>query len=289
MITVAEVNAVGGARAAVRQGAWAAYRTPFESIFPKLRDQDQVLYVVMCEWCRTGAQTVQLPATYAAALMATDSHAALHEQELPWPTFEIEVPPGLLRSSHGEVVCVHVSQTPEQVLYGKYPERRLSVVYTDEISSGVRRYRDLPAMFDRDLMDQIVTDGLEVAYDANIEERLWTMIARLVGGVVLAIAAARAERPGSFRAGVLRTKRDKIRPNTFTVGKPLKLDCRQDIRDFIEGRRSSSPKVTTLVRGHWRHQVHGPANSKRRLQWIQPFFRGEGPLLVRPTQIGATP
>ena len=32
--------------------------------------------------------------------------------------------------------------------------------------------------------------------------------------------------------------------------------------------------VRFLVRGHWRHQAHGPARSLRRLLWIRPFYKG---------------
>ena len=36
----------------------------------------------------------------------------------------------------------------------------------------------------------------------------------------------------------------------------------------------SHPKVRFIVRGHWRHQAHGPGRELRRLVWIRPFYKG---------------
>lgn len=37
-----------------------------------------------------------------------------------------------------------------------------------------------------------------------------------------------------------------------------------------------------VVRGHWRHQPHGPGRSQRRLQWRESYIKGpEGAPLIR--------
>jgi len=36
----------------------------------------------------------------------------------------------------------------------------------------------------------------------------------------------------------------------------------------------SKPQVRFMVRGHWRHQPHGPGASQRRLIWIRPHYKG---------------
>ncbi|MDP3426840.1 MAG: hypothetical protein Q8S17_05625, partial [Humidesulfovibrio sp.] len=34
------------------------------------------------------------------------------------------------------------------------------------------------------------------------------------------------------------------------------------------------PLVRFMVRGHWRHQPHGPGAQKRKLIWIRPHYKG---------------
>jgi len=79
----------------------------------------------------------------------------------------------------------------------------------------------------------------------------------------------------------------------FIIGKPIELDCREMLRDFLEGRSRKSTALTTqfLVRGYWRQQPYGPKNSLRRRQWIQPFWRGpeEGVIPVREHKLGDGP
>jgi len=40
------------------------------------------------------------------------------------------------------------------------------------------------------------------------------------------------------------------------------------------GAGGSKPLVRFMVRGHWRHQPHGPGNQERKLIWIRPFYKG---------------
>lgn len=243
-------------------------------------------------WALHGYQSVHMPHTYASALMATDSRAALREQELPWPAFEIRVPGGLLASSHGPVLDMIVCQIPREiVMVGEYASHRLLVVYRDAVSQGVQTFRSLVDMFEEGPKagPGDTPPALLDLMDEDLESRLWSLITRLVGGVVLAIAAARTESPTAYAARQPKVKHGRVVPNSFALGRALKLDCRASIQEFLEGRRHSAPKVTTLVRGHWRDQAHGPGRLLRKPLWIQPHYRGEGPLLVRPTLLGGAP
>ena len=48
-------------------------------------------------------------------------------------------------------------------------------------------------------------------------------------------------------------------------------------------RQSWELSIRTLVSGHWRNQPYGPERSLRRLQWIEPFWRGPEGNVEKPT------
>jgi hypothetical protein len=232
-------------------------------------------------WRACGLQSVRMPHTFAAALMATDLGDAVHDVHMPWPGFEIQVPSGLLLSPRGAPVHSIVVASVERACFVGMHDDHGSTWYRDDDSLAAIARADAPPCSG--------SESLGDLFSPELEKRSWRLVQRLVAGVALSIAAERASKPGAYAARPRREKHGLPRANEFVLGKPLKLDCRQAIRDFLQGKRATSPTVTTLVRGHWRHQTHGPHHSLRRLQWIQPFFRGEGPLLVRPTHIGGAP
>lgn len=257
---------------------------------------DQAIIGTIRSWVVYGAQSVVMPHTFAAALMASDARGALQGQRLPWNTFEIQVPSGLLRSSHGAVISVFVTAIPETMSASgaKYADHRFSVLYMDEQSWGVNTYRDPMHMVEsletsafEDDENRIITGDLMADLDLDLELRLWKMIARLVAGTILTINTARIDKPEVYPTRELRpSKRDALQPNTTKVGAPLKIDCRNVISEYMSGIRRSSPALSFLVRGHWRNQAYGPQHTMRRPKWIHPFFKGEGPMVMRQTHIG---
>jgi len=62
----------------------------------------------------------------------------------------------------------------------------------------------------------------------------------------------------------------------YVLAQPVTIDLRDTVTEAITGkRRGGSPKVQFLVRGHLTHQAHGPRHSLRRVQWIEPFWKGD--------------
>ncbi len=221
-----------------------------------------------------------MPHTYAAALMATDCSPSLTEElRFPWPTFEIVVPSGLIViPEFGEAESVYLSFLEEALeVRPPIPTHGLCVTFSSGRSITIA-YGSLSELINDSIVDRDDKTDLEAA-------RAVTLLRRLALNVILDITSTPSRAGGS--SGVLkRNKRGEPQITTHVIGRPLDLDCRQDIRDYVAGTRSSEPKCTTLVRGHWRNQVHGPGNALRKLLWIQPFYRGHGPMLVRPTRLG---
>jgi hypothetical protein len=69
----------------------------------------------------------------------------------------------------------------------------------------------------------------------------------------------------------------------FLLSAPVEVDLREHLRSVLSGKKGTSPTVQFLVRGHWRHQAHGPKNTLRKTMWIQPFWKGpeESRILLR--------
>jgi hypothetical protein len=247
----------------------------------------------LAHWHRNGLQSVELSHKLAAALMATNASGALDHARLPWPAFEIRIPPGLLESSHGELYSCVVQDTPEWlprrhvkgsagliVLY--YDERSIGHIGVESLA-GVARFE--PSTHPAPELG-MMREVLRAEYDKDREGRLQLLLMRLVTGVILLVNEARADKPQAFPQHPLRpVKRGHPRVNTHRVTRSITIDVTATVRDYVRGVGRDSPHVTTLVRGHWRQQAHGPRHTLRRTQWIEPFWRGEGPVNVRSTKL----
>jgi hypothetical protein len=98
-----------------------------------------------------------------------------------------------------------------------------------------------------------------------------------------------AERGRGERAGKRKPGKGPERPrplgdpDLWVLGREVKLD--RDLMDSakawsdsLQGKRAAwSLRAKFTVRGHWRNQAHGVGRALRRLKWIAPFWKGEGP------------
>lgn len=243
--------------------------------------------VALLAWGLCGRQSVQMPATFEAAMAATDERGAVGEK-LPWPSFEIPLSQELHHPTDGRLVSVLVSTaTDDLVTFKIRNDCRIvcsAVFEKREWNVRVSDVVDICRGFDGCLEEDHAAANifLDDALYHEGDSRWWVVIGRLVCGAVMHINAERERHPGAYGRRV--PKRGKA--SAHFVGRPLDLDCRGSIGAFLDGRSRRAPSVTTLVRGHWRNQVHGEGRVLRRRQWIQPFYRGEGPMLVRPVKVG---
>jgi hypothetical protein len=62
----------------------------------------------------------------------------------------------------------------------------------------------------------------------------------------------------------------------YLLAQPVTIDLRDTVTEALTGkRRGGSPKVQFLVRGHPTNQAYGPRQTLRRLQWIEPYWKGD--------------
>ena len=280
-------------------------------------EPDALVNTMGARWCDQGFPVVTMGEKYFAALAATDvSEEMIEGLESPWKAFMIEVPDGLLFLwDPDEQKQVRVTRILVQRFFGStatLPEDRPPhgyelnwlwrwLVFSE---SGQHIWR---GGLSKDLLRETTFGEREIRnyYDPEREEaftdqlahdqRLFVVIGRLMLNVCLALTDPDNIREvGSSHSRYKGSSRD---PRTgppeqrvYQLGKPIKVDCRAPLRDYLEGRRRTATVITAqfLVRGHWRKQPHGPKHTLRRRQWIQPYWKGpeDGPIPLRAHQLG---
>lgn len=116
-------------------------------------------------------------------------------------------------------------------------------------------------------------------------EKIWEGIFRWAMNVVLYQALDGAEQEDVITNKEVRQLRDRIEKLPPKSKKRTKLSGRlrgkQAMHHTILGKSLATTsrggwelRIGIRVRGHWRNQPHGPGRMYRRLQWIEPFWKG---------------
>lgn len=119
--------------------------------------------------------------------------------------------------------------------------------------------------------------GKTVAFDDSAT----LLLRRVFVGAILEL-----DRSGCISSSVRPTGRDGRgvpKAWTFRLTRAVRIDCRAALSDAIHG-HGKAPTIQTLVRGHWKNQVHGPRATQRKLIHVEPYWRGpeDAPIAVRP-------
>lgn len=226
-------------------------------------------------WCDQGFPQITLGHKYAASLMATKiAPSVLPYIEAPWRCFHLEVPAGLLQIEH-EQLGKAVDVKGALVMRMKHVDGSLRwgyLAYTDT-SLSLHRF----GMRAEKLMS--IAESEEVPFGerlTDLDSRCAELLARLIFGVCMAYTEKGNVTPPKARnPSEKKRKSDLPTCRTYILGKDKVVsDCREAVRDYLHGRKGKSPSVQTLVAGHWKSQAWGEHASKRKIIWIQPYWRG---------------
>lgn len=232
-------------------------------------------------WIENACPIIQLSGhRHAAALMSTGMPSATGLRA-PWSSFLIELPIGLFGT------ITHVLVTCRRDELSEAPEEKWSIM----AMGGSDSLHFLSQPPDKLCADD--ADGSDVSdaflYEVSgLEARSVLLLRRLVVNTCVSMANSTARQigkhPSDWTKGPPRHGPPAFR--VFRVGKPIEMDCRPAIQAYLGGTRRDPLKVQFLVRGHWRHQTHGPGNELRKLIWIQPFWKGpEDAVILRRTHV----
>ena len=238
-------------------------------------------------WARNAFVRIEPAHKLAASLMCTTISAdAIEGLALPWPCFVIDVPSGLVTSSdpNREVVFLAVEK-------GESPN--------GGDAFGVTAFTEKKVAF------MLVADSIKQFAEGNVppggaamealpatihgeEARRIQLLRNLVLGVLVEMSSAKNREAARAVPKQPKMKRGAPRSWSFVLGRPVKLDVRNEVLAYVLGRRGKALTVQTLVVGHFKRQHYGPQNSLVRRQHIEPYWRGpeDAPIVVRPHQLG---
>jgi len=257
----------------------------------------QVILCGLGRWAQSAFATIQLPHTYAAALMATNlSKDVADEIQIPFPGIMIEVPTGLLdiEVESGDVLPIL------RVLVTRMPNTKINGIgwaYAAMTPSPVTFWRF--GCTTEDMLGQTSWESHRTADPTfnpfaqpitDRDERLGNLIGRLILNVCLAMSDPTNVKPiGPGHKTHEQAQRRRIPGppvvRTFQVGRPIKHDFREPVRAYLHGEREYRHlNVQTLVAGHWKRQPYGEGRGQRKTIWIEPYWRGpeDAPIIQRP-------
>lgn len=256
---------------------------------------EQMTYFWSCRWADQAFPTITMGHKYAAALMSTSISPDLVSEVIPpFNAFMIEVPDKLLEIEDPNagltVSARYIIAQYVRMTSGDYTWNY--VVLTDGSLTIWRHGVPTTALAEED--PETITTWDEYSFalkSTDRDERIHIMVGRLLTGVCLALSSKDSSKPigknHGTSAAVLRASSEPL-VRTFQLGRPIKIDCRQSVKDYVAGVSSSAPGVQKLLRGHWQRYHHGPkGNSTPRWHHKEPYWRGpeDAPILVRPMDL----
>jgi len=264
------------------------------------------------EWAENAFPRVQMSHSFASMLMATRiSPKEIGHVEAPWPAFCIEIPDKLLpiqakNSFQTAITRVAVNAhfmpatTPTHWwtawMQGHFIElHRAGPLHEFAEPDAPMDKVPLVRVHDPNRSEKLDVpipeedDAFWEHYDGDQEERVSLLVGRLIIGVCVLMTDRSnfTERTVNlhkkFGPSIERLSELPEDPRVYTLGRPIKIDFRQAVQGFIQGRSRGLVTSQQLVAGHHRRQAHGPGGSLRKWIFIQPYWKGpsDAPILVR--------
>lgn len=240
--------------------------------------------IALAAWAEAGFPRVQMGHRLAASLIATHvPEDVLAEIVPPWPAFQIDLPGGLLHRT------IDGADYPVTTVIASYDDSRWAYfALREQGTAGFRRGMSAEQIV-RDLRPEDFDPETPFPTIADADRRLTALIGRLVINVCLEMSSPEREVKevgrghGDWQRRTRRGSPIPIGPRFYRLSRDVKVDVRRAVTDYIRG-GGSSPEVQTLVRGHWKHQAHGPGLLLRKRIHVEPYWRGpeDAPIALRP-------
>jgi hypothetical protein len=256
---------------------------PWLKVLLKLPNE-QIMAFWSARWVDQGCPRVVLDSKYASLLMATDvGKEMIDKVVIPWRAFLIEVPSNLLHTKGQKGELQEIQKIYVHTIKRTIGDEILNIVaITDQGLSLWRHGIKWDSLASARTKDMFHWDfGLKC--DSR-DDRAMNMIGRLIISMCVAMSDPdnyHEQKKSHGRGNLHRIEKELPQIKTFVLGKPIQINCRQAILDYLEGSGSrKGPTVQFLVRGHWKHQPHGPRSALRKVIHVQPYWKGDADALV---------
>jgi hypothetical protein len=243
--------------------------------------EEQCKSMWACRWVDQGCPRIVIDMKYAALLMATDVGQDMLEKVIPpWHSFLIEIPENLLEIEDESLGTIDsIRRIMVQHVVNDREEKVWNILSFTNHNLQLWRHglhtEDLVSFNSKD--EFFWEHGIKVK---TRDERALVLIGKLIVSACVAMSDPdnlRKQKRSKGRGGS-RSRLNKGMPElqTFVLGKPVKINCRQAILDYMNGnRKSSGPTIQFLVRGHWKQQPYGTKHSLRKLIHVEPYWKGD--------------
>ncbi len=264
--------------------------------------------VAAYDWARCGFPQLVPSTRLAASMMATHIDSALvPEIAIPWRTFGLVLPPGLMSDARctagdgngnspadavafvmvtrGESLATDLGLDVKRVSSGDFGDHRV-MIFGERGGTGTFDFDGLHGLLNTDRQEaaDLIREAHVIDTDAR-DRREHLLFARLIMGLCIELDKKPGTRIaiGQGAPQTRATKRGQPRPWTFELSRDVKVDCRDWIASFLRGEKRGPVSLQTMVRGHHKHQAHGPGGLERKWIHVEPYWRGpeEAPIAVR--------
>lgn len=251
--------------------------------------QQQIQFTWAARWADQGLPQITMGHKYCAALMATSiDPSMLGDIQPPWKAFLIVLPTNLLFIKHPDGSPAPLTKLLVQQIKDSNGSPRWNfLAMTDTTLTFWRHGCTSAILIQTDVAG--AWDGVSFMLEIDDEdERVAALIGRLILNVCLAMSNPENVRSPKTRnkpRSTIKRQRDAPEIRTFELGKPIALDCREAIKDYVfhgpRKGRGGAPSVQVLVRGHWKPKLSARLGHNI---WIEPYWRGpeDAPILARP-------
>jgi hypothetical protein len=201
---------------------------------------------------------------------------------MPWRCFCVKVPSGLgLDCEYVLVSQVHP------------PDPGIDIIRFGGIGYARGFEKSLADLGDIEVIENEPLDGT-VFSEEEVEtiNRELRMLGRLICGVCIEMSTVRDTVKSRSSGDVKYEKRNgRMEPTTwkFQLTRPVKIDVREAVKQYVSGRRGGKLSLQHLVRGHMKRQPYGPGKVFRKFIHIEPYWRGDedAPIALRSHELGS--
>jgi hypothetical protein len=272
-----------------------ALSTVAKHVLESLGEEQQPLCAVAgslgLAWLESAFSRIEPTHKLAASLMSTSVSEELHEHiNPPWRTFCVTVPHGIL-----PIIPRFLNFETTHIFMHTRPDGGVSSYGVSD--GGIQEIVEHGSMrglvLDAKLLGSFEGCNTDDLLDA--EQELILRRSRAYNRLVLGCCLELATLPNLATATSSARQRLAARPKsaeprcwTLKLRRPVQVDAREHLRNYLSDISARSITVQTLVRGHWRAQPHGPGRTLRRPVHIEPFWRGpvDAPIALRPHLLG---
>jgi len=263
---------------------WALYTFGYA---PHLFKHQEILGIL---WGECGFPHIKIDDSLAASFMFSDVDSSFASEVVhPWTCYAISVP-----QLFGPKSPTHILVTDLPKHWTKSPNERvfrITACYSDTSNRGffTSFFGTITSLLRED--GEFVHEGKRFSSFAS-DKQVVRLLINLIVGVCIEMSRnenrSAVECIGSMRNSVIPAQYRKDVP--FVLGRPVKVDVRDAVRAYVEGKETSGHGVRTLVRGHHKRQPCGFKSMERKWIHVEPYWRGpeDAPVVVRPHILGAS-